>query len=569
MDRAGNAPPSASGERSTPEVEPYINRNAPFGPVASEDIKDRLLRDELFDRENRAYAHLMRHDPAFVVGRRGAGKTSFLHAVASGRSTLEVTVDTSTAVAEIEDLVRCLLDLDATVFTEHIARLWNAALWNHVLLALIQERPEVVDPDDERFDAIRVYLHDLADRHPRHLTHDDLFSLFCERFLTQAMERRALARNPFSMVVGESALVEIVDLTNELLVEAEVHPVLLMDSIEDFKRILAQHAGAIGGLFMQVGRSAQPKAPYRIRFSFPAELWHVLRGMSENPLKDFGSFILLHWSAREIIKIAAHRYLLYLEHFHRPFLNRNRAIAALNIERERDALALLNAVLPDTVVGELGIEEDAIAYVLRHTQLLPRHLLRILNAIWLREPDAAGAVQVGPEAVIQGVRDVEEQIVTEICKAYELVHPTANEVCRAVIKNLPRRFGDSQLHRTFNQVGKGALKRAYDRLEKARMAEPAQRYGSYAMPDPNMDYFDFKAMLLEIGCLGRLIDETHRYHVAEFEYTVHYRLAVGDIDEMCVHPLFSGVYQSQADPEIDARVVYPYGSDPVVDHRPN
>lgn len=53
-----------------PKVEPYINPNAPFGPVASEQITDRLLRDELFDRENRAYAHLTRHDPAFVVGRR-------------------------------------------------------------------------------------------------------------------------------------------------------------------------------------------------------------------------------------------------------------------------------------------------------------------------------------------------------------------------------------------------------------------------------------------------------------------------------------------------------------------
>jgi hypothetical protein len=43
---------------------------------------------------------------------------------------------------------------------------------------------------------------------------------------------------------------------------------------------------------------------------------------------------------------------------------------------------------------------------------------------------------------------------------------------------------------------------------------------------------------------------------------------VADIDEMCVHPLFSGVYQSRADPEIDSRVVYPYGTNPEIDHRP-
>lgn len=199
---------------------------------------------------------------------------------------------------------------------------------------------------------------------------------------------------------------------------------------------------------------------------------------------------------------------------------------------------------------------------MRHTQLLPRHLLRILNAIWLRDPSAEGGVRVDPEAVVLGIRDVEGQVVTEICKAYELVHPMANEVCRAVVKNLPRRFSDSDLHRTFNQVGKGALKRAARRIENDLLSSPVYRYGSYSSPGPDMDYFDFKAMLVEIGCLGRLIDQTERYDVAEFEYTVSVRLTMGDDDIMCVHPLFSGVYQSRTDPETDIRVVYPVGSDP-------
>lgn len=549
------------------DVKPYINPNAPFGPVASEQIKDRRLRDELFDRENSAYADLIRHDPAFVVGRRGAGKTSFLHAVSNGGSTdsLVITVDTATAVAEMEELLRSLRETETQLFTDHIARLWDAALWHHVLLGLIKQRPEAIDPDDPDYDAIRVYLHDLADRQPRHLSNDEVFTLFCEHFLDQTLDRRSMARNPFSIVIGETTLAATVESTSALLDRIGLQPVLLMDSIEDFKRILAQHTETIAGVFMQVGLAAQPATPYRIRFSLPAELWHELREMSYNPLKDFGSYILLHWNAREIIKIAAHRYRLYLEHFHQPVLARDRSMARLNVERERDALALLRSVLPTRIVGELGVEEEGVAYLLRHTQLLPRHVLRILNAVWLREPAPDGAVEVSPAALLQGIRDVEDQIVTEICKAYELIHPVANEVCRAVIKNLPRRFSDSQLHRTFNQVGKGALKRGYERLEQARMAQPVQLYGAYAMPDPNMTYFDFKAMLLEIGCLGRVIGETALYHVAEFEYTVPHRLAVADIDEMCVHPLFSGVYQSRADAEIDRRVVYPYGTDPIND----
>lgn len=552
---------------STAEDEPldlasYIHPNAPFGPVASEDISDRRLRDELFDKENRSYARLIRRDPAFVIGRRGAGKTSFLHALTMDLPTLDVTVDTSTAVAEIEDLLRQLTELNVTFFTDHVSKMWAAALWHQVLLRLVKERPEAIHVDDQRFDAIRVYLHDLADRDPAYVTDDEVLALFCERFLEQAMDRRMVARNPFSVTVGGVTLAEIVELAGEVLSDAELSPVLLMDSIEDFKKVLDHHADAIGGLFNQVGKSAQPKAPFRIRFSFPAELWHVLNQMAQNPLKDFGSFILLHWTSREIVKIAAHRYQLYLRHFHPEFLADNRSLAKLNTDNERDALRLLKSVLPPMVTGELGVEEETVAYVLRHTQLLPRHLLRILNAIWLRGPGTEGGIRVSPQAVVLGIRDVEGQVVTEICKAYELVHPMANEVCRAVLKNLPRRFSDSDLHRAFNQVGKGALKRAHRRIENDLLSGSVYRYGSYSAPGPDMDYFDFKAMLVEIGCLGRLIDRTDRYDVAEFEYTVSVRLTMGDDDIMCVHPLFSGVYQSRTDPETDVRVVYPVGSDP-------
>ena len=138
--------------------------------------------------------------------------------------------------------------------------------------------------------------------------------------------------------------------------------------------------------------------------------------------------------------------------------------------------------------------------------------------------------------MINGICDVEGHIVTEICKAYELVHPAADEVCRAVLKNLPRRFDDSDLHKSYNRIGKGALKRAYRKLEDRWLAEKSTRVPSASRGGIDMDYFEFKAMLLEIGCIGRKIDETDRYDVAEFEYTIPNRLAVGDDDIMCVHP---------------------------------
>ena len=34
------------------------------------------------------------------------------------------------------------------------------------------------------------------------------------------------------------------------------------------------------------------------------------------------------------------------------------------------------------MTGGLGVEEDTVAYLLRHTQLLPRHLIEILNNVF-------------------------------------------------------------------------------------------------------------------------------------------------------------------------------------------
>ncbi len=555
---------------SADDVAPYINHNAPFGPVATEQIGDQLLWQALFDRENQVYAHLTRRDPAFVVGRRGAGKTAFLDALSTEQTVLHIEINTSTAVAEVEDLLRALTELGVTLFADHVSDIWGAALWHGLLVALVQHPPEGVDTDDVRFEDIKVYLDDLTDDASRSVSSDAVMSLFCMELLGQVEKRKTVARHPTLFELHGVKLASVIESATALLDQSQVQPILLLDSIEDFQDVLDYHTRTIEGLFMQVGRSTQPTSPYRIRFSFPAELWHVLRSMSRNPLKDFGRFIILQWSAREIVKIAAHRFMLYLEHFHRPVLDRKRDLARLNTDSEKEALELLRMVLPPTVTGELGVVEDTIAYVLRHTQLLPRHLLRLLNAIWTRSAEADGnGVAATADAVVIGVQDVEEQIVTEICKAYELVHPTADEVCRAVIKNLPRRFSDSELHKAFNRAGKGAVKRAYRNLAERRLAERSHRVGMSNVAHPEMDYFDFKAMLLEIGCIGRKIGQTERYDVAEFEYTIPHRLAVGDDDIMCVHPLFSGVYQSMPDASDDGvrRLVYPYGTDPTMDHR--
>ena len=66
-------------------------------------------------------------------------------------------------------------------------------------------------------------------------------------------------------------------------------------------------------------------------------------------------------------------------------------------------------------------------------------------------------------------------------------------------------------------------------------------------------------MLIEIGCIGRKINETDRYHEAEYEYTCPNRLYINDKDILCLHPLFTRIFRAQQ--PSNKKFVYPFATD--------
>lgn len=544
------------------ELGAYITDHEPFGPVSSDDITQELWC-ELFDRENQVYANLRAKNPAYVIGRRGAGKTAFLRASAAEDPNVNVRLHTASAITEVARLLRVLGSDGQALPPESVADVWDAVMWHGIFGSLVLY-PNGNNPFDARqVERIRFYLEDLIGglpvRNPQRL-----LAIFCRQFAEQAETNQMLVSDPTAFAVKGVYLDEMIEVASELFNATDEEPVVLMDSMEDFRDVLTLYTDTFTGLFMRIGRAAQPSAPYRVRFSFPAELIHRLQGMSANPPKDFSKRIFLHWSSREIAQIAAYRFHRYLQLHHAEELQARPELARLSTFGRDSALDLLKSVLPATVRGEVGVGEDTIAYVLRHTQLLPRQLLWILNEVWSKNASNGGSpLAVSEAAVIEGIRTVEKEIVDEIFKAYELVHPLAKEACRAIVKHLPRRFDNSKLHEAFNQHGKAALRRAYD--ESVEQRATAAMSVDYDLV--SMDYFQFRAMLGEVGCIGRLFKETERYSVAYFEYAIPGRLELGDRDEFCVHPLFSGVFQALDDRDTHPKVVYAYGSDPDEDHR--
>jgi len=205
----------------------------------------------------------------------------------------------------------------------------------------------------------------------------------------------------------------------------------------------------------------------------------------------------------------------------------------LDPTKRSDAIALFNAVLPKTIANHSGFQEETISYILRHTQLLPRHFLMLLNSVFkgVGNTGALAPFPVSENKIVNGIRQVEERIVTEIFVAFKSIYPTAEDVCKRCLPELEHKFSVGELHQIYTRRGKAVF--------------------------DGENLFEFQRMLMEIGAMGKVIKgkATDVYIQGNFEYTVEHEIAVSHDDELCIHPLFSGIFGKQS----RERPVYPYG----------
>ena len=539
-----NAEPSPAPRHTATEpkttLADYISDTAPFGPIAMDEILDADIYRQLYDSDNRLHEEIMKRRPSFIVGRRGAGKTALMRTPLLDPTNVLVEFKSADLFAQVLACVEALERTGGRIFTNQIGDIWEGIVWTGLCLATLGS----VDGDAAPLPELRaVQRHVAGYGDPATLTVDRLAAEQCRR-IGEAATLRGLTTIGLDVTSGGVTLADAKTACQALLEHAGRQPIVLIDSMEDLHAEVHTLSRVLAGLFGLIGRTDRAaQKTIEFRLCYPSELWSKLSEFAANPLKDAENHLMLFWHARELIKIAGHRLWLYTE-MSRPeqlqeWFGRN----GYDPTSFEDARFLLNSVLPVAIVNRVGDTEVTLAYILRHTQLLPRHLLRILNEIMRRNREVDGdEFRVDPAAVTEGVNRVKELLVAEIFTAYSAVHPNARDVCRRVIPDLGVVFPEGQLHRTFNQTG----------IRKAT----------------GLEYFDFKEMLLEIGCLGRVIGYTDRYVEGEFDYTLPTPLFPASDDDLCLHPLFSWLFRARRDalgPEGTPLAVYPYGADP--DHK--
>lgn len=499
----------------------YLTIDEPFGPIDARDIDDPKALELLFERHNKIHSALHKR-PSLVIGRKGSGKTSYLNSVYFDSSYDHVVnLDTSEAFSSVIESISTISS--GPVFAESVQKIWKTVIYiglfgdlrnslpkNYRSKALIDDYLAKIGLRDKgTIDDILWQITEIISNHAKDKTHGLILEIL----------------KVFDNVTFKSTLRSLQD---EL--KANNHRVvILLDSLDDFQLHIDVVARAIQGLLKFIGESNSPTSLIDLRFCLPAELYHLFMPLSSNPDKDFKRRLLLHWTSPELIALAAHRLILFsCSHPNHPL-----SITDDINKVDKESGNILRKILPDKITCKLGVEEDPLAYLLRHTQLLPRHLLILLNSISneYRKHQGGSSGKLSEEAMKRGIGAIEETLVHEIFVAYKPVYPKAYAVCKSCIPELHHKFSIGDLERVFRTHGKKSME--------------------------TDDFSIFKRMLIEIGAVGRVLDDSGRYIQAEFEYTVPHQLVSSTDDMLCIHPLFTEVFSAKIR---EKKPVYPYGS---------
>jgi hypothetical protein len=527
----------------------FLNKDTAFGPEHFGAIgADNLpFFDRLFDSDNKIYTRMSFKTP-LVIGRRGSGKSTFLQSRRkSEKQHRQIVVEISSG-SIFSAISRKIAEEHADDYVEVIAETWAVVIDLCLLVAIGSDR--AVRPPESLQLLANVFNTKYRDSYrkrgtsaPGRLLH--YFEDFTREMLVQV-------KGDVRTWTGKSL--------NDLRAEAVTHlqrsdrkALCLIDSLEDYKLSKSLHSDALAGLFKctseyHAGRSGV----MQICASVPSELYSFFAGyISSGVIKDFSNATWLYWHASELLSVCSKRFAGFLNLYGMPGAER---LNLRRLQERRESRDFLASFFPSSITSSYGASEEPIAYLLRHTQLIPRQIIAILNQVYKESqsnghsPGKNSITLFSEQALRDGVERKINEITDDIITGYREKYPRLQVVLDAIVPNLPLHFVDADMDSQFPRHVK-VLHKRYPQIEE------------YAPDSTSLLH-----TLLDVGIVGRIIDETANYVRAEFAYTIPSR-DVGysaEKDRFCFHPVFAKRFRCIYDRQIH-KPVYPIGTDPEVD----
>ena len=241
------------------------------------------------------------------------------------------------------------------------------------------------------------------------------------------------------------------------------------------------------------------------------------------------------WTAKELAQITAYRYRLFLKLHAEPAF---RVVEHLNIAKREGVRAFWAHLFPVYQKNRYGTQEETLTYIMRHTQLVPRQFFRFMQKIVVASAKQTGVFGIIDSSVIQpSVEEVEGVVAGEVFKAYDHKYALAEKIGRLIFVNLTSIFTYDELEDMWRKKGRAFM----------------------VKQDPSFEMIDFTEMLVRMGIVGAVIDETERYVVGRFSYHRLTPFNIGGEHVLCLHPLFSQCFGSK--PNRKSKAILPHGAE--------
>jgi hypothetical protein len=382
-------------------LDDILTSRKPFGPTDQARIEE--LRDAIALLEiSEPLASACSGNHTLIYGRKGCGKSSVItifEGYSQARARLERShvhvedVFPNNIAVKIDTWTR-FLDISTHVHRQ-LVDMFGAQDARSVDYDLIP--PEVVENVwiDQIWEQIFMKLRDLAMDDPK-LAAQLPNVMLC--FDDHRMARMRGSPDYVASTIFSSAKTDVLN----LLHDTKTSVVVLFDSMDKYPINNDTFSLSMSGFLRAINTLNIKHKRLRVVFSLPEEMLPHFRAKSSNILKDFEAAYAMRWTPRELLRIAAHRYSLFLKLNEREYYGAH--IAALDFSKGSHIQQFYSSLLPDSVTNELGVAESTSAYIVRHTHLLPRHLLMALNQMaYLSHKETGSWRTFSTNAIVEGI----------------------------------------------------------------------------------------------------------------------------------------------------------------------
>ncbi|HKD81518.1 MAG TPA: hypothetical protein VKH81_17630 [Candidatus Angelobacter sp.] len=483
---------------------------APFGDADCEAELTKLQStySELYFDETPFNSSAIKPETYLIIGRRGAGKTALAESFSFPkrfRNPIYIKIKKREIYQQVwADLAHHTSEI-RQVAIPRLERLWEYILWRIILQHTHAESSIIAQVIKRATPADGREAHDAG-------LVNSIINRVCI-FLAEANNKPVDER--IDQLVKDE---ELQRAKTEVLKIARIRPIIIAFDTEE------KYDVGNDALMNALAALVQFAAEFNLKFSdagihlkvfMSGEVFPYLEeSVLENPLKSVKGPVYLFWRPKDLLRLICWRFYHYLKQ-HNFLDDKGPEIHWTNPREVFDRM--WKPYFGQFITNARGFKENSFSYLLRHTQMRPRQLILLCNAI------AECAVAQGKfpafseEDIRIGIRKQEIKLANEIINSFSLYIGDGLPKIVDALLEMPMLFTGKELER---RARESANKWNWQRREFSKE--------------------DFIQLVAELGIVGlvRRHNESSGYIDADFEYSLQQRLTITGRAKCVVHPMF-------------------------------